>query len=201
MLANVLDVDYPLFAMPEPLTTRQRQVFDAIQEFIHEHQVPPTVRQIGELVGLRSTASVQRVLDVLTVKGWITRQKGAYRTVNPVGFDEQEAREKMLPLAGNIAAGIPREAVEVLDTISVTFPGTRCLKVIGNVLGDHEILPGDRLHLEPYQSPEAPSRGHFLCRMDNTYTLVHGTKINDQPFDAVLGRLVAITRPLGQSSN
>lgn len=182
--------------MPEALTLRQRQVFEAILAFMQENQVPPTVRQIGEVVGLRSTASVQRVLDVLTQKGWITRQKGAYRTVNPVGFDEKLVAEKTIPLAGNIAAGLPREAVETLDTVSVTFPGTRCLKVVGNVLGDHEILPGDRLHLEQYQPGMAFTKGHYLCRVENTYLLVHGSKLAEETYDAIVGKLVAVTRTL-----
>ncbi len=183
--------------MAEPLTERQRQVFDAIRRFMTEHRVPPTVRQIGELVGLRSTASVQRVLDVLAVKGWITRQKGAYRTLNPMSAEEEGVLQPCIPLAGNVAAGLPREAVEELSTTAVSFPGTRCLQVTGNAFFEYEILSGDRLHVEPLAHGQTPpTRGQVLCRKNEAYHLVAAQKLGEQPWDFVFGRLVAVTRPL-----
>ncbi len=182
--------------MPEPLTERQRQVYEALRDFIQENQIPPTVRQVGEMVGLRSTASVQRVLDVLAAKGWITRQKGAYRTVNLVPCEEESGAEMTLPLVGNIAAGLPREAVQDMDTVTVSWPGTRCLEVTGNAFAELDILPGDRMHLEPFQPGQTPLKGQFLCRAKDDYTLVHARKLEDQPWDCVLGRVVAVTRAL-----
>lgn len=69
------------------VTPREKEILNAIIQYIEEHQYPPTVREIGELVGLKSTSSVQNHLENMIAKGLIeSGNLGAPRTIRVPGY-------------------------------------------------------------------------------------------------------------------
>src|SRR5262245_32386509 len=112
----------------DELTDRQKQVLTFIQDSIRLRGYPPTLREIGERMGIRSTNGVNDHLKALEKKGYLAREdlksralrplktvagKGA--VVVPVGDDLVE-----VPVVGRVAAGAPLLAVEnVQDTVKI----------------------------------------------------------------------------------
>jgi len=154
---------------PDPdhvLTWRQRKVLQVIRESVQRRGYPPSMREIGEAVGLTSTSSVSYQLSTLQNKGYLRRDAGRPRTVevrlpgHPAvrpesGFDDdipmditsQEAA--YVPVVGRIAAGGPILAEEAIEDI---FPLPRqlvgegtlfLLKVVGDSMMNAGIVDGD----------------------------------------------------------
>jgi len=71
------------------LTAKQKKVLAAIETYITMHGIPPTVREIGEMVGEKTPGAVQGILTRLEQKGAITRQVGAARSIQLVKADNQ----------------------------------------------------------------------------------------------------------------
>jgi repressor LexA len=116
------------------LTDRQREVLDFISASIAERGYPPTLREIGERLGIRSTNGVNDHLKALEKKGYLAREDLKSRALRPIGFekaplsanDHQLAATGLgddlveIPLVGRVAAGLPILAVEnVEDTVKV----------------------------------------------------------------------------------
>lgn len=70
--------------MTEPLTPRQREIYEWIREFIAEYQYPPTFREIGAAFGIASLEGVSCNLKALEKKGWIKRDHNAARSIQIV---------------------------------------------------------------------------------------------------------------------
>jgi len=71
------------------LTAKQKKVYSVIESYINEKGIPPTVREIGELVGEKTPGAVQGILNRLEQKGVIKRQIGAARSIQLVSADSQ----------------------------------------------------------------------------------------------------------------
>lgn len=71
------------------LTAKQKRVYTAIETYINQNGIPPTVREIGEMVGEKTPGAVQGILNRLEQKGVIKRQLGAARSIQLVSSDEQ----------------------------------------------------------------------------------------------------------------
>jgi repressor LexA len=71
------------------LTAKQKKVYTAIETYINQNGIPPTVREIGELVGEKTPGAVQGILNRLEQKGVIKRQLGAARSIQLVSSDDQ----------------------------------------------------------------------------------------------------------------
>jgi repressor LexA len=95
------------------LTGRQREIFDFVSEYVRERGYPPTVREIGEAVGLASPSTVHAHLANLERAGLLKRDPTKPRALELVGRDRGghtgngQARTQALPLVGEIAAGGP----------------------------------------------------------------------------------------------
>src|SRR6478735_3721544 len=105
------------------LTDRQRTILDVIRASVTSRGYPPSIREIGDAVGLTSPSSVAHQLNVLTRKGYIRRDPGLPRAMEvlqptavgpaPLDLDQQdEGAEKLpepifVPILGRIAAGGP----------------------------------------------------------------------------------------------
>ena len=93
------------------LSFRQQNILQFIREFIAEHHFPPTIREIGENVGISSTSVVNYNLNALEKKGFIVRDRNVSRGLR-LSKPETARRPAMLgvvhvPLVGRIAAGEP----------------------------------------------------------------------------------------------
>jgi repressor LexA len=138
---------------PDPdhvLTWRQRKVLQVIRDSVQKRGYPPSMREIGEAVGLTSTSSVSYQLSTLQKKGYLHRDVGRPRTVevrlpgHPAvrpeqnkednnndtaeagadGLDIPSQEATYVPLVGRIAAGIPIMAEEQIEDV---FPLPRQL--------------------------------------------------------------------------
>jgi repressor LexA len=92
------------------LTGRQREIFDYLSEYVRERGYPPTVREIGEAVGLASPSTVHAHLANLERAGLLKRDPTKPRALELVGRDRggrEESKLVSLPLVGEIAAGGP----------------------------------------------------------------------------------------------
>jgi repressor LexA len=133
------------------LTARQQEIWQFLVEYVDDHGYPPTVREIGDAVGLASPSTVHAHLANLDRAGLIKRDPTKPRAIELVGRPKPAAQETtapMLPLVGRIAAGGPLLADEhVEDRISVPEPLGRnadfLLRVTGDSMVEAGILDGD----------------------------------------------------------
>jgi repressor LexA len=94
--------------MARDLSVRQEKILDFIREFLEENRFPPTIREIGERVGISSTSVVKYNLDALERKGLIERDAEISRGLRLVEeLVEQAVDFVRVPLLGRIAAGEP----------------------------------------------------------------------------------------------
>ena len=101
-----------------PLTKRQREILDYLNEFIQQHGYAPSLEEIGRRFGLSSLATVHKHLTNLQEKGFIKRAWNRSRSVEMVPT-RTGGRAVELPLLGYVAAGLPIEAVASNETIAV----------------------------------------------------------------------------------
>src|SRR2546423_14412081 len=92
-----------------PLTKRQREILDYLQDFIQQHGYAPSLEEIGRRLGLWSLATVHKHLTDLQEKGFIKRAWNRSRSVEVLAT-RSGGRAAELPLLGHVAAGRPREA-------------------------------------------------------------------------------------------
>jgi len=136
--------------MNNKLTKREEQILNYIKDTLNEKEYAPTIREICEAVGLKSTASVHEYLISLHKKGYIKKPSYAARTLIPVSKETQtvEADVLKIPVIGNVAAGQPilaEENIEDYFSISQSFLGKKELKndtFILKVKGDSMINVG-----------------------------------------------------------
>jgi repressor LexA len=131
------------------LTGRQQEIWDFLVDYVDQHGYPPTVREIGEAVGLASPSTVHAHLANLERAGLLRRDPTKPRALELVGRERLEAPASTvarLPLVGQIAAGGPLLAEEnVEDHVAVpeTLRGDFLLRVKGESMIDAGILDGD----------------------------------------------------------
>ncbi|GAA0903918.1 transcriptional repressor LexA [Pseudonocardia zijingensis] len=141
------------------LTPRQRKVLEVIRDWVERFGYPPSVREIGDAVGLTSTSSVHHQLRALERKGYLRRDPNRTRAVDvrgpedaaaeapattastPTAADDLHPAPALVPLLGNIAAGGPILAEQAVESV---FPLPR--EIVGegtlfllNVRGDSMI--------------------------------------------------------------
>jgi repressor LexA len=100
------------------LTGRQREIFDFLSEYVRERGYPPTVREIGEAVGLASPSTVHAHLANLERAGLLKRDPTKPRALELVGRERSARNDSKLlslPLVGEIAAGGPLLAEENVE--------------------------------------------------------------------------------------
>ena len=135
------------------LTERQRQILDFLTEYVDAHGYPPTVREIGEAVGLASPSTVHAHLANLERAGLLKRDPTKPRAIElyrePKAEPLEAADVHKLPLVGEVAAGGPLLAEEnVEDYLAVPEPLSKggeefLLRVKGDSMINAGILDGD----------------------------------------------------------
>jgi repressor LexA len=145
-----------LYALPmsEALTPRQREILNVISTSMQERGYPPSVREIGEAVGLNSPSTVHNHLNTLQKMGFLRRDPTKPRALE-VRFDtnSEVAMERRpsrhVPLIGEVAAGtglLAQQNVEDLIPLPTDFTGEGelfMLRVRGDSMIDAGILDGD----------------------------------------------------------
>ena len=141
------------------LTERQREIYDFVVGYVDRHGYPPTVREIGEAVGLASSSTVHAHLANLERAGYLKRDPTKPRALELVKRGREAAASagaatdvgdvRVLPLVGEIAAGGPLLAEENVEGhLAVPEPLSRggeefLLRVKGESMRDAGILAGD----------------------------------------------------------
>ncbi len=141
-----------------PLTKRQREILDYLNEFIQQHGYAPSLEEVGHRFGLSSLATVHKHLTNLQEKGFIKRAWNRSRSVELVQT-KLGGRAVELPLLGFVAAGAPIEAVATAETISVPEDlvgkkDTYVLRVRGESMIDEQIRDGDFVIVEDRKTAE-----------------------------------------------
>ena len=173
------------------LTQRQRRVLELIRDSIERRGYPPSVREIGEAVGLSSASSVAHQLSVLQKKGWLRRDPNRPRALDvrlpgdvpgapaptvvaPAGAEETPA-PTYVPLVGRIAAGGPVLAEQAVEDV---FPLPRelvgegtlfMLKVTGDSMVEAAICDGDWVVVR--QQPTAENGEIVAAMIDGEATV------------------------------
>jgi len=167
-----------------PLTKRQREILDYLNEFIEQHGYAPSLEEIGRRFNLSSLATVHKHLTNLQEKGFIRRAWNRSRSVELVPT-RVGTRAIELPLLGFVAAGHPIEAVAGSETIAVpeTLAGKKdsyVLRVKGDSMIDEQIRDGDFVIVE---DRKAADNGEMVI------ALVGGADVTLKKFYRESGRI------------
>ncbi|MEU6127905.1 transcriptional repressor LexA [Saccharopolyspora sp. NPDC047091] len=205
----------------DELSDRQLKVLESIRSWMRDHGYPPSVREIGDAVGLTSTSSVAYQLRVLERKGFLRRDPHRPRTVGVLVADSEQSelagrpKPAYVPVVGRIAAGGPilaEESVEDVFPLPKEIVGEGSLfllQVVGDSMTDLAITDGDWVAVR--QQPDAEN-GDVVAAMIEGEATVKTFKRTDehvwlvphneayQPIlgdDAtILGKVVAVLRRL-----
>ena len=162
--------------MSNTLTPRQRQVLDVIVEHQNEHGYPPSVREIGQAIGLRSPATVKAHLDNLRDAGYLIRDPAKPRAIQ-IRYEGQSGAAadrrpvRHVPLVGDVAAGTDVLASENIDELipvpsDLTGDGELfMLRVRGESMIDLGIFDGDFVVCHTQSSADRGS--HDGCGQDD----------------------------------
>jgi repressor LexA len=150
--------------MAEVLSGKRLQILNYIADCLRERGYPPSVREIGEAVGLHSSATVHTHLAVLQREGYLSRDPSKPRAIQ-VHFDPDTTSKmpasavRNIPLVGDVAAGtgvLAEENVEELLPMPEQFTGAGpsfMLRVRGDSMVEAGIYDGD--YVVVHQQPEA----------------------------------------------
>ena len=137
----------------DTLTQKQEEIYNVIKDSILNKGYPPSVREIGELVGLKSTSSVHAHLNSLEKKGYIRKDPTKPRTIEITDDSFNFTRREVVnvPMVGTVAAGMPILASENITDYfpipSELLPNTDIfmLKVKGDSMINVGIHDGDQI--------------------------------------------------------
>ena len=142
--------------MAKNLTSRQEAILKFIQEYVQREGYPPSIREIGSYLKIGSLRGVTVHQDALERKGYISRSNTprSIKLVHP-SYQTQN-NSVMLPLLGDIAAGIPIEAVEHVEAL-IPVPtemvrniqGAFLLRIKGDSMSGEGIMPRDLVVIKP----------------------------------------------------
>lgn len=180
------------------LTARQRKVLEFIRNTVERRGYPPSIREIGDAVGLASVSSVSHQLQTLERKGFLRRDPNRPRAIEVVapewmpetfhaelessedvtdatGEGDRHPEASYVPVLGRIAAGVPITAEEVVEDV---FPLPRqlvgegqlfLLKVVGDSMVEAAICDGDWVVVR--QQPDADNGDIVAAMLDGEATV------------------------------
>jgi repressor LexA len=145
--------------MTDELSDRQAKILDYIRYVTRVRNYPPSVREIGEAVGLSSSSTVHNHLNQLERRGLIKRDASKSRTVQLVQekeIDDKRRNTVAVPIVGNVAAGAPILAEQNIEdhlmlSSDIAQEGWFLLKVRGDSMINAAILDGDLVLVRPKQ--------------------------------------------------
>ncbi len=170
--------------MADAPNPRQREILEFLREHKRSHAYPPTVREIGQAVGLSSSSTVQNHLNALEQKGYIRRDPTKSRTVEVVGEEQEQQNGRIIPLrafsvplVGRVAAGSPvlaEENIEDQITVGPEIAGDEAayaLRVHGESMIEAGIYDGDIVVVRPQK--DAANGTIVVARIENDLTGEH----------------------------
>ena len=155
-----------------PLTPRQTQILEVIQDFIAETGMPPTRAEIARELGFKSANAAEEHLRALQKKGVLDLVPGASRGIQ---LKDSLRNQIGLPLVGRVAAGSPILAEEHIETHYRIDPQLfnpkphYLLRVHGMSMKNAGILDGDLVAV--HRTPEVRSRQIVVARLDDEVTV------------------------------
>lgn len=161
----------------EELTERQSRILGYIREVTRVRNYPPSVREIGEAVGLSSSSTVHNHLNQLERRGLIRRDPSKSRTVQLVeAIQEGDKRRDAVavPVVGNVAAGVPILAEQNIEDHVILSPefaneGWFALRVRGDSMTGVGILNGDLVLVKP--QVDAPDGSIVVALVEDEATV------------------------------
>lgn len=206
-------------AYQRELTKRQQQILDFIRAEIHRCGYPPSVREIGEAVGLSSSSTVHSHLAALESKGFLRRDPSKPRALEVLDYRETErgidyGSVRAVPVVGSVAAGQPILASENIEqTLSmpteIVGDSTFILRVRGESMIEAGIMDGDFVVVR--QQPTADNGQIVVAMIDDEATVKtfyrEADRVRLQPENSsmepiyardvtILGKVVALFRRL-----
>ena len=208
------------------LTARQQEIWNFLVEYVDRHGYPPTVREIGDQVGLASPSTVHAHLANLERAGLLRRDPTKPRALELIGRERRETEAAgsgddrdvtRLPLVGEIAAGGPllaEQSIEEYVPMPASTKGDFLLRVKGESMLDAGILDGDLVIVQRAQDARNGEIVVALAGDDESVDEAtvktfyrEGNRIRLQPENAsmepiyarhvqVLGRVVGVFREL-----
>ena len=163
--------------MTEQLTDRQTKILEFIRRVGQTRNYPPSVREIGEAVGLSSSSTVHNHLNQLERRGLIKRDPSKSRTVQLVAdadMDQKRRSAVSVPIVGNVAAGTPILAEQNIEDHVLLSPelakeGYFLLRVRGDSMVNAGILDGDLVLVRPQH--EASNGSIVVALVDGDATV------------------------------
>ncbi len=200
------------------LTRKQQQIYDYILSFTNEHGYPPSVREIGAAVGLKSPSTVHFHMKGLEEAGAIIKAEGKTRAISlpnaPFGMvaEEEDSHANQIPVVGNVAAGAPILAQECIEEY-LTFDTQGlsgehfALRVRGNSMLDAGILPGDLVVVHRQQEArtgdivvalfdDEATVKTYRCKDGHVWLMPENPEYDpiDGTYAEIIGRVVAVVR-------
>ena len=198
------------------LSPKQQQIYDFIIQFQSDHGYPPSVREIGEEVGLKSPSTVHFHLKGLEEKGLIQKAEGKTRAITVSGArpvaEELAGQSDRVPVVGSVAAGAPILAEECIEDYLTFDTGGLAgehfaLRVRGESMLHAGILPDDLVVVHRQQDArngeivvalfEDEATVKTLRRKDG-HTWLMPENPDYQPIDGdgaeIIGKVVAVVR-------
>jgi repressor LexA len=203
------------------LTKRQQQILDFIRGEIHRCGYPPSVREIGEAIGLSSSSTVHSHLAALETKGYLRRDPSKPRALEVLDYRETDrgvdyGSVRAVPVVGQVAAGQPILAAENIEQ-TMSLPTemaddeTFILRVKGDSMIEVGILDGDFVVVR--QQPTATNGDIVVAMLEDSATVKtfyrEPERIRLQPENStmepiyardvtILGKVVALFRRLAR---
>jgi repressor LexA len=196
------------------VTKRQKEVLDFISGFVQRNGYSPSFEEIARGLQLKSLATVHKHVTNLQNKGLLQRSHNRSRSIDVLPPRSKSRSVDRLPLMGRIAAGLPVEAIENAETISIgDIVGSRevfALEVRGDSMRDEHIVDGDFVLVEKTRTARQGEIVVALVR-DSEATLkryfIEGNVVRLQPSNsemepiyvpasdvAIQGRLIGMLR-------
>ncbi|MBR2934431.1 MAG: transcriptional repressor LexA [Oscillospiraceae bacterium] len=197
------------------LTARQQQIYDYILSFTAEKGYPPSVREIGDALDLKSPSTVHFHLKGLEEAGMINKAEGKTRAISVPGravAEELDGRANQVPVIGSVAAGSPILAQECIeDYLTFDTEGLEgehfALRVRGESMLNAGILPDDLVVVHRQQDArngeivvalfEDEATVKTLSRQ-NGHTWLLPENPDYEPIDGtyaqIIGKVVAVVR-------
>ena len=202
--------------MAKQLTKRQHTVLETIRMWIRQRGYPPTIRELGQRLGIKSLRGVTTHLDAIAKKGFLKREAKA-RSISLLDLVAPFEQAIRVPVIGRIRAGVPvlsQEQVEghvVVDGTWITSPAHPALPARGAQAGAEHFafkVPGDGLiaagilegdYVIVRQQPAAEHGDVIVALLGDEVTVKRFSKDADaapQPPLTILGKVVAVFRTL-----